>query len=895
MGGRIRAALATLTSAPWRRAPRLLWRRPGVLLTVVGSCAVMTAAAASVPLFLSSVGTESVALQASERCPRDTGASRALMATSADVVRATQDPFLPVADALGPSNRWLRLEQTTVAGLDPEDDLPVSLLVRDDALEHVQVLDGSDGPGIWISDRVTPLTHLRVGDEATVGGVARVRVAGIYRDVSGSTVDRFWCSNGDMLLPKGEELVPPPPVVLADPDTFASLMRALEVSVVEGAWEAPLRHGLTVTDTEALIHALACTTETDEALRWCKGGQPPLPGSRRFASGPVDARDDDEFVERFLGSHLPFVTERSRAIQTSVAGGTWPMAVFGTLAGVGLVAAAASLWFDGRRREVWLLTVRGVSPAGLGVKAVLELAGALVTGVLAGWALAYGLVVWLGPSSVLEPSALRAAALVAALALVAAAGVVATVVARRVRTNGVQHGRLRWGAVPWELALAWATYVSYQRLGEWGVPLGRGAQVTHVDVWGLLFPVLFIITAVGVLSRALALALRPVRSLSRRWPTALYLAVRRVARYRVAVLGLVAASAISAGVLGYAATMNRSLDATLQAKARTFVGSDTVVRLDVTDPTLPAELERQSSIVRSYSHAWFQQERRVSTTVLLIDPATFDRVAYWDDTFSDASLRDVLDRLAAPPTGGRIPAVVVQGDVSGPTDVQILGLGSPRFTIERLPDVVAFPGMRRPEPTVIVAASHLDDLELTGGRTEAWIRGDRDDTLATLVATGTGFSEERRLTEVADSASFLTVSWTFGFMQSLGISAGVLVLGGVAVYLDARRRDRLLGYAFMRRMGLEPRSHRRAIAAELTASVLVGCWVGLGIALVGAWLAYERIDPVPSFRPDPLLRPAVVLVGALATASVVVTALASVLAQRRIDRDDAVEVLRAGV
>ncbi len=50
-------------------------RRPGVLVTVAAACAVMTTSLAAVPLFLSSVGTESVALQASERCPRDTGVS----------------------------------------------------------------------------------------------------------------------------------------------------------------------------------------------------------------------------------------------------------------------------------------------------------------------------------------------------------------------------------------------------------------------------------------------------------------------------------------------------------------------------------------------------------------------------------------------------------------------------------------------------------------------------------------------------------------------------------------------------------------------------------------------------------------------------------------------------
>ena len=321
-----------------------------------------------------------------------------------------------------------------------------------------------------------------------------------------------------------------------------------------------------------------------------------------------------------------------------------------------------------------------------------------------------------------------------------------------------------------------------------------------------------------------------------------------------------------------------------------------MVRLADEEPTVPAALAERTSLVRMYTHARIEGERRVSATVLAIDPATLDRAAYWDATFSDASFRDVLDRLAAPPEGGRIPAVVVGSDVTGTARVAIVGFGTPTFDVERLGDVEAFPGMRRPEPTVIVAATHLEGLDLTGGRTEAWIRGDRDDTLATLVAAGTGFSEERRLTEVADSASFLTVSWTFGFMQSLGISAGLLVLGGVAVYLDARRRDRLLGYAFMRRMGLPP-----GLAPPRTGG---GADRQRARRLLGRprhRAGGRRGSPTSASTrcrasaPIPLLRPALVLGGALAAVSLLLTVLAAVLAQRRIDRDDPVEVLRAGV
>jgi hypothetical protein len=53
----IRRAGATLASAPWRRAPFLLLRRPSVLISAAGACLVLAASMSAMPLFLSSAGT----------------------------------------------------------------------------------------------------------------------------------------------------------------------------------------------------------------------------------------------------------------------------------------------------------------------------------------------------------------------------------------------------------------------------------------------------------------------------------------------------------------------------------------------------------------------------------------------------------------------------------------------------------------------------------------------------------------------------------------------------------------------------------------------------------------------------------------------------------------------
>jgi putative ABC transport system permease protein len=923
---------------------------------VAGASAVLVTPVAALPLFLSSAGTAAVAEQVRDRCPRDTGVSYLLPMSTGEIGSPRspgEDPFRALDESLGPVTQWMRTDRLLLEGASPLATTDVVVLVRDGAADNVDVLEGDPGPGpdlapgAWLTDRAVRDSGLAPGDTAVIGG-AEVPVAGVYRDLAGSFAGDFWCAHNDLLVTPGFDPVLPPPLVLVDRPTFARLADDLGIDPVIVAWEAPLRRGMTATDADALVDDLGCLSDLRPSLEWCSSPGAAAPGAP-VPGAPVPGESTGDFVTDYFGSHLPYVIERSRSIRTSVAGGVWPVAGCAALAGVGFVAAAAGLWFDRRRREVTLLTVRGVSPAALGLKAVLELIVPLVAGAGGGVALAYGLVRWLGPSSDLEPSALTQALVTGAAGLAVAIAAVGIVVAHRSRPplagrsrvriggrvrawtrslrlsraagseatsapgaepadgSGRESGRPRWAgwwrAVPWELALAALAVVSYRRLGDWGVPVSDGAKVSRVDPLGLLFPALFLLTAVGVAARLLLLGLGPLRRLSRSWPTSLYLAVRRVARYRVAVVGLVAASAVASGVLGYAATLNRSLDATLGLKAQTFVGSDVAVRL-TRDAQLPPALEDQATTVEVYRSAWIATGRGESEVgVLAIDPATFAGATFWDATLSGTGLDDILDRLARPAGDGPIPAVITPGgnldgdavDGLGSTvDARIRGVRTSRFALEPVAEVEGFPGMRRPTPTVFVAAANLADLGLTGGSTESWIRGDRDRILASLADNGTTYLEVRRAVDVVDRMAFLTVAWTFDFVQAIAVTAGLLVLGGLAAYLDARRRDRLLGYAFARRMGLSSGQHRLALLAELAASVVVGCWLGLGIALAGAWLAHRRIDPVPDFRPGPVLRPATTVVVVLAVAAAVVAVLAAALAQRRADDDSPVEILRAG-
>jgi hypothetical protein len=866
-----------------------------VLLPTAGAAVVLAASLAAVPLFLSSAGTEAVELQAAERCPRDTGAT-AMVPEAAEGSRlAAPDPFLALADDLGPPIQWGRIE-TTLAG--PVDDIPVVVLFREGAADHLDVVEGASRPGeVWLSDRAMALTGAGPEAGARLGGVA-TPVSGVYRDMAAGTVsDPFWCSHRPDLLLRGTDLEPPPPVVVADRETWVGLESTAESTVVEAAWEAPLRDDVTVTEARALVDDLACEGPSVDELAWCEGGTPMvqgnLPPSWTPDDGLVVAPDAATFVERFFSSSLPFVAERAHGIQSEVGGGVWPVAVLAALAGAGLVAATALLWCDRRQREVTLLTVRGVTPAAIAVKAVLELAGALLVGSAVGVGLAYGLVVTVGPSPTLEPASLARAAGLGVAAIGMAGVVVGLVVAVRARGGPLARRRPWLRFVPWEVVLGLATAVSFIRLGEWGVPVSRGATVSRVDVLGLMFPVLFLATMVAIAARLLGLGIGPLRSLSSEWPSPVFLAVRRVARYRAAVIGMVAATALATGVFGYAATIQRSMDATLEAKALVYLGSDVVVRVP-DGQEIPASLAGRSTPVDLYSSAYVEAPDREQVNLFAIDPATFAQAAFWDPSLASLPLEDLLDRLGAPPTDGRVPAIVVGVDIPPVADAGVVTVGTTLFQVEEVSEVQAFPGMRRGSPAMFVAASAMADLGVSTPVHEIRIQGERHEVLAALDEAGTSYEETTTADGVVDSVSFLTVSQTFGFMRSLAMASTVLVVGGVAVYLDARRRNRVLAYAFARRMGLSRGQHRGALLTEVLAGIGVGCWLGLVVATAGAAVALERLDPLRLVRPDPLLRPATGLLLALALGGLVVAVLAAVVAQRATDRDDPVGVLRAG-
>jgi putative ABC transport system permease protein len=367
------------------------------------------------------------------------------------------------------------------------------------------------------------------------------------------------------------------------------------------------------------------------------------------------------------------------------------------------------------------------------------------------------------------------------------------------------------------------------------------------------------------------------------------LAARRVAHGARLALLLVAASALSIGVLVYAATLTLSVRATLDAKARTFVGSDVSVEGFTRGAVIPADLD--ATVVDRYEEVLVGGR---PVMMLAIDPATFARGAFWDDSLADEPLDRVVGDLAPGPAGAPVPVVVV-GRTLPDRFAFDLFLGtqgrSERFQAQVTERVRAFPGMRA-NPLVVVDRRALAGLD-SSRETLLWARGEREQVLAALDRADVrvvGVVTDAR--DVLDVSSFLATSWTFGFLQALGVLTGLITAGGLLLYLESRQRGRRAAYALSRRMGLSRAAHLGSLLAEVGGTLLGGFAIGVGLSFVAARLVYLRLDALPTVPPVPLLRtPALALAGT-AAAVLAVTWLAAWMAQRSADRTNLAEVLR---
>jgi putative ABC transport system permease protein len=875
--------------APWTRAPLLGLRQPAAVIAVLVTSAILACALASAPLFLSSARSGALQQQLAQDCAeagwgqtgtvvrqfdqngRPTGQRFDAAAIDATLARGWEQtgrdstPVMATATFGGSVNAPWPVPVRTADGGSP--GVRSSLFYRPGAVDDVEQVDRIDGEGLWVPQGWAEDNGLSVGDTLTVSSQP-VTVVGIYTELYATTPSAAWCDYRQLYANDTNQDTPPPELLLTtDEETFgrlagsAAFVTALRLSPSDATRSS-------VTDARAL---LADQARADQATADLPN---PLPGFRL-----AEAADRADVIER--GLRGPVV----------------PVAVAGGLLALLLVAAAGSFWADRRATEVRLLAARGVGPVPLAGKAALELGLPALAGAAVGWAVSRLLIALLGPADDLDPSASTAALWSGVAAFVVGLAAAAVVAGLRARSTAQRPlgAAPRWPAqVPWELALLAAAGWC------WVLLRSRDAVMTEdnvAQVNGLLvaFPLLAIAGTAVVLGRLGTALLPRLRRWAGRRSPAVFLAVNRLTAARLATATLLVAVTLPVAVLGYTATLTASSQRTLDAKVGVQIGAErAVVAVSRFAPT-PAIDAVGTYVVRYDGSAVAPGRRgdpaRTDVQVLAIDPTTFADTAFWDGSFADSSLPELMAALQGPAIDGRMP-VVATGLSPGDPDLRV---GSEPFGVQVVDVARVLPGRRSTGPLVLVAADRLPEVPRSAGAArvaEVWTNGPIGPAVRAVLDAGAPGTRLIEPAQVQQRANFLGITWTFGYLSALAVFVGVIAVGGLLLYLEARSRTRVSGYVMARRLGLTRGAHLRSLVVELAGVAVVGSLLG-GVLAVGAVaLVYRRLDVDTLRPPTPLLD---VPWSALAGSVVVVLAvagLAALYAQRAADRADPASVLR---
>jgi putative ABC transport system permease protein len=282
---------------------------------------------------------------------------------------------------------------------------------------------------------------------------------------------------------------------------------------------------------------------------------------------------------------------------------------------------------------------------------------------------------------------------------------------------------------------------------------------------------------------------------------------------------------------------------------------------------------------------------RRDVQVLAVDPADFAGTAFWDASFADEPLPELMAALTGPEVDGRLP-VVAAGLPVGDPDLRV---GSTEVPAQVVATARVLPGRRADAPVVLIDADRLPEISRNAGAARAaeiWTNGELAPAIDALTRAGGLRSRELEPAGVQQAANFLGITWTFGYLSALAVFVGVIAVGGLLLYLEARSRSRVSGYVMARRLGLGRGTHLRSLLVELAGVAVTGLLLGGVLAAGAVALVYRRLDVDRLRPPTPLLD---VPWPALALSAVVVVAvagLAALYAQRAADRADPATVLR---
>jgi putative ABC transport system permease protein len=795
------------------------------------------------------------------------------------------DPLLgpTIASVLGPEMSAAPADGST-------DATSVRLFAGTGALDQVRVLARAGGSGVWIADLTAEALKVRPGDVISVRygeeGPVQLRVAGIYRALVLQPRTGFWQAWASSIYPTCSDCPVPLPFVLVDEESLAGLFKELGVRSATYSWQAPLRVGGPLTLDQARSLARFEGAFKGDAHH-------PISDFRCCGSFAVGSHQ----LTTSISAAMPFVVSE---IEGRVAGLQGPGRVLeaaAVLVAVSVIAVAGAFAIAARRVEALLQFSRGTRAVTMAAKACLESIVPSALGAAAGVGVGFLMVRAIYPR---QPIALTASheafrgAGLAALISVALLGLVSGIAF--VRNSDLHRARfVAFARAPWELALLAFALYALRRLQTGGAFTQVSLHARRPSVYLLLFPV-FSMAGFGMVgARLFGAAIRWLRNRSGQLASWLYLAIHRLAGRPRLTLLLVSASALSLGIFVETQTVVGSLQTTVDAKAGLFVGSDVEGRVLYETP-LPNRFPLPITRVTRVPYAGVTVPGRGDFDLLAVDPATLSSAAYWNSGLSDLGFGELAHRLGSL-AGDRVPIVVTGEEAPVPTSVEIAGRDVPVRVVAR---ARAFPGMSSLRPLVVVDADALvsafaelpNPLKSAGASTEFWVKGDTQRAVMALDALRYPPYFILTAKEVKDIPEIAIVIRTLLVLNGLGLVAGLLVIVGMLMYLQARQRSQVVSYGLSLRMGMSPSSHSRSIVFELGAMLSASYAIGLVAALGAGLLIVHLLDPLATIPPSPLFVPPLGLLAPTLLALLLVSWLGGWLTNWRARAIDLGEVMR---
>ncbi len=825
----------------------------GVIALLLAMCIV------GARLYISSIGSASLAQQLEEICPSSTGLALPLPPGRAEAEQIIQSIAHGLQFVQPPRNGVIaRVPIRSGDGLRGE-----LTLVHLDGVERSVV---PQLPTLSVAEIALSATTMRrldvsVGDKVLPFDGLPLTVAREFKDIPIVPVPDSWCGLSDLVepTPLGD---PPPLLAIGSAETVA------------------LFNGLRYSEYQL----------TDRPLTLSQGRD----AEQRFddAVGQWNSRYALDFGELEAGQ-LGVLINRSDMVKTTVYRTLMPSLLAAVVALLVVLFAAAAQLERLLHRELHLYIVRGITVWQVAFSVLPVVVVPFAAGTGAGVAAAFALLQLGGPSPAIEPlsrvEGVAAATTVGAFGCCFVAIVVACLADRKVDRYRHRSRVAMWLALAVTL-LVLSTAISLHRLKRDGGVRTFGVESRGGALLPMSFPLLALLAGATTLAVGVYLALPRLRSTGGGLSRALRLGWRRVVLDALPLASILMAVALAAGCLTTARALADASQRQLLEKATLFVGADLAIPL-FDRPQVPRDWSDRTTVLLSVG----ARVSGVSAEVVGVDPSSFASVADLPDGAGSHSLPELIAQLQTS-ADDLVPTAIAVGSRARAGDLVALSFrGVPEAVVVRVAATTEFfPGSSKTTAQYVVLSTELRRIVRNPAST-LLIRDPPPDAVSQLRDLGMRIGRPRDPLTTFDGSAYSALRWSYYPFHLLGVLFGAVAIALQLLAASGRSEVRRTSYVIMRRTGYTARMLWVASLMEVGVPVAFGTGVGLFISIRTSAIAIPLLDPMPTLPPPARFIVSWSVVGGLVLAELLWVNLVALWITLITVRSDAMETLSGAI